>query len=391
MKVVLLGNYSVYPFRQELDINTIRRITTWNETLAASLAALPGTEIYVISAISGRQTLRVQREQLRVIYLGERKIVRAITFKFVDALRARKIIKEIKPDIVHGIGTEHIWSTAALLSGYPSVVTIHGVMAKIVPQLAAPPWSSRYWLSRWFAFLEKRVLRRNKYLISINPYIYNTVSELTEAKIYSIENPVAPLFFDAIAHPEQSRNILFVGDTTPLKSLLTLLQAFVLLRQNQKLEGWTIIAVGPQREGAYQDRIMAYIREQRLDSQVRFAGFILPERLVEEYRDAALLVLASRQETAPMCIAEAMTVGLPVVATRVGGVPYMVSDGETGFLCSVDNPEEMAEKLEVLIAHPELRAQMGEQARLAAQDRWHPTRIARQTLDVYNEILGDSG
>ena len=89
-----------------------------------------------------------------------------------------------------------------------------------------------------------------------------------------------------------------------------------------------------------------------------FLGY--QEDVAAWYAICDAVVLSSASEGTPVTIIEALAAGRPVVATRVGGVPDVVEDGETGFLIGPGDTAAMAERLEVLARDPALRASMGE-------------------------------
>lgn len=385
----MLGNYPIYQFSRELGLSPTasQRVTSWNETLAEALAELPGVETHFITRCKAKQTTTVRKGALTITFLAVPKLLNAVTLFWYTAWKADRLIKRMRPDIVHGIGTEHIWPLAALMSGYPSVVTVHGIISNVMRKLDLPFFSRQRLLFTWFSMLERRVMRRAGHLISVSPYVLESLGQFVCGKVYSVENAVSPIFFESPARPTSSRQILFVGDTEQRKSLLTLLRAFAQVRDAGMARDWRISVVGPVKKGDYYDRVMGYIREKGLKDQVTFKGFVLPDALVGEYGTAAFLVLSSIEETAPMCIAEAMAMGLPVVATNVSGVPHMVIDGRTGFLCAVNDPSDMAKYLGVLMTNPRMREEMGVAARIVARERWHPQTIAKQTLEVYLSVL----
>ena len=389
LKVVLLGNYSAYPFVEELGTTyrSIRRVTSWNETLAGALASLPGIEVHVITSYKGEKTIQVRRGRLTVTYLVIPKLCNALTLYGYTARMASLLIRTLEPDIVHGIGTEHIWPFVAVRSNYPSVVTIHGVVNEIVKK-THPPLFSRL---RYFGLLEKRVINRTRHLIAISPYIQRMVEHNSSNRVYPVENAVSNRYFEVIASPSRSKTILFVGHTGKGKGLRTLVEAFAQLKRRKVAADWRIHVLGPVHEGNYYDGICQTIEAEKLQSDISFKGFLLPSEMTEEYRTAAFLVLPSKQESAPMCIAEAMACGIPVVATPVGGVPYMVADGLTGFLCSVNNNEILAYRMLEFMEHPAFRDRCGKQAKLDAERRWKPEKIASQTLQVYQDILDGQG
>jgi glycosyltransferase involved in cell wall biosynthesis len=385
LKVVMMGNCSPYPFADELGIarSTIRRITSWNEVLAEALANLKGVEVHVITLYKGGRTAHVSRGNLHVWYLYVPKLMNGATLYGAAASKARRLVKTINPDVVHGIGTEHIWPTVALSTKLPTVITIHGLVNEIVKRTGVP-LSSRL---RYFALLERRVLRRASTIIAVSPYVEQVVERYGTVRSFRVENPVAKECFQTQASPSSSARLLFVGNTRKGKGLATLVESMALLKRAGKLGGWSLSVVGPVMEGAYLHRVRRIIHEGGLTNRVSFKGFLLPEQLRVEYASSAFLVLPSLQETAPMCVAEALTCGLPVIATDVGGTRYLVADGENGYLTPPDSAESLASEMEQLMKHPELRARCGQEGKRVALGRWRPDVIAQQTLNVYREVV----
>ncbi len=92
-----------------------------------------------------------------------------------------------------------------------------------------------------------------------------------------------------------------------------------------------------------------------------------------------------------MSILEAMAAGLPVVSTRVGGIPEVVTDGHEGWLVPAGDVDALAEKLALLVANPELAAQMGAAARERVELTFSAQRILPQLIALYDEMLDEVG
>jgi glycosyltransferase involved in cell wall biosynthesis len=103
-----------------------------------------------------------------------------------------------------------------------------------------------------------------------------------------------------------------------------------------------------------------------------------------------VLVQPSRADNLPLAILEAMAAGLPVVGTRVGGIPGRVVDGETGLLVDRERPEELAAALDWLAASPERRAELGQRGRERVREHFSADAIARRTVALYEELCGSS-
>jgi glycosyltransferase involved in cell wall biosynthesis len=100
-------------------------------------------------------------------------------------------------------------------------------------------------------------------------------------------------------------------------------------------------------------------------------------------------VLISRQETAPIIIEEAMAAGVPVIASNLCGMPYMIEDGQSGFLVDSDDLGQVAEKIQLVLSNSMLATAMGERARQIALSRFHAHVVARRTFSLYEEILSE--
>ncbi len=102
------------------------------------------------------------------------------------------------------------------------------------------------------------------------------------------------------------------------------------------------------------------------------------------------VILTSANEGTPVTLIEALAAGRPVVATRVGGVPDVVDDGETGFLVRSADTHAMAERLEILARDPERRAEMGRLGRDRVLGRYAVARLLDDVDGLYRELLGEA-
>jgi glycosyltransferase involved in cell wall biosynthesis len=105
------------------------------------------------------------------------------------------------------------------------------------------------------------------------------------------------------------------------------------------------------------------------------------------YHGAGIFVLSSDHEGSPNVVLEAMACGLPVVATRVGGVPDLVEHGRTGLICPPGDEEAICEAVLRLTADPRLRRQMGERARMVAEERHSDTLLPSWLRDLYGVAM----
>jgi glycosyltransferase involved in cell wall biosynthesis len=193
--------------------------------------------------------------------------------------------------------------------------------------------------------------------------------------------------------PTVSRSgVLFVGRVTPHKGIDRLLRALP--------DGAQLVIAGSTGH----DRAMPERRYPELLARlaagraVTFRGSVLDEDLPRLYQQAAVFVLPSVHRTCygrrvaisellGLSLLEAMGSGLPVVASRIGGVPEIVRDGETGFLVEPDDAEELRERLASLLGDPSLAKRMGDRGRALALERFTWEQCAQRCLRAYRELM----
>ena len=179
--------------------------------------------------------------------------------------------------------------------------------------------------------------------------------------------------------------LLFVGRPDPLKGLDILLSAIPHLEHPA---GVKVVVIGGGGEDVSEGaRLRHLVGELAIDSQVSFLGRVARPLLPYYYNAADVCVIPSYYESFGMVAVEAMACGVPVVASRVGGLETTVRDGETGFLIPWHCPEPFAERLELLLGNDQLRLSQSMAARAAVEPyRW--SIIADSLLEVYGELVG---
>jgi glycosyltransferase involved in cell wall biosynthesis len=110
--------------------------------------------------------------------------------------------------------------------------------------------------------------------------------------------------------------------------------------------------------------------------------------IVQLLHECDVLALPSYQEALPMAILEAMAAGLPIVATRVGGIPEVVVDGYNGFLLSPGDIVGLAQRLMILAAEPGLRSLMGRRSREIAAREYDVTPYVERLVTLYEIVIG---
>ena len=214
---------------------------------------------------------------------------------------------------------------------------------------------------------------------------------LTEKKVMTIRNGVDTSRFcpgDPFAArarlklPAGGFHVGVVARLAPVKDHATLLEAFALFRRERSDAHLTLVGDGAERAA-----LQARAEAPDLAGSVHFVG---------ERRDIALVLpafdvfaLSSTSEGISLTLLEAASAGLPIVATRVGGTPEVVIDGETGALVSPSDPGAFAAALGALARRPD-RAALGRAGRARVERGFSVERMARAYQDLYAEVLQGS-
>jgi D-inositol-3-phosphate glycosyltransferase len=187
--------------------------------------------------------------------------------------------------------------------------------------------------------------------------------------------------------PKTQKTILAVGRIEPLKGLDTLLQAMSLLQQGygEEIENVRVTIIGgdPNNPDDEMSRLLRLREDLELHSLVDFIGARDQTQLPDYYAAADLVVMPSHYESFGMVALEAMAMGTPVIASRVGGLAYLVQDGVTGYLVPPQNSAAFANRIRRLVTNDKLRGQMSTQAQEYAQTYRWPNVVDRM-MELYS-------
>lgn len=181
----------------------------------------------------------------------------------------------------------------------------------------------------------------------------------------------------------ESITIGTVGRLSKEKGTVYLLRAFSSL--TGEFPNIRLVIVGG---GSLREYLEQAAKSLGVADKVRFAGVMDDTSLEASQFD--IFVSPSLNETLSMSIIEAMALGKPVVATRVGATHEAVVHGDTGILCKPRDPAELAQAIRALLISPETRRRMGEAGRQRAVNLFSAQRMADKTVGVYRELLASS-
>jgi glycosyltransferase involved in cell wall biosynthesis len=289
----------------------------------------------------------------------------------------RHKLTELQPDIVHGQGTERDCGMSAVCSGFPNVLTIHGNMRAVAAFMKAKPLSY-YWLA---ARLERFCLCRTAGVVCISTYTQAQVSRFAK-RTWLLPNAVHSSFFSLASSPASPARILCVANVDARKNQIQLMKALDFLHSNRDLE---LRFVGAGSSGnPYFTLFLSEIAQRPWCS---YLGSLDRPAIQSELQSASIAVLPSLEDNCPMVVLEAAAAGVPVAASRVGGIPDLVRHQETGLLFNPSSEAEIREAVGAALSNSERTADIAERARVAAKARFAPAVVARAHLDIYRDVL----
>jgi D-inositol-3-phosphate glycosyltransferase len=183
---------------------------------------------------------------------------------------------------------------------------------------------------------------------------------------------------------EDERIVLFVGRIEPLKGIDILINAVAML--DSDVDCSVLIVGGDESTHTQVTRLQELAKQRGISHRVNFINAVAHDKLPLYYSAADICVVPSHYESFGLVAIEAMASGLPVVASRVGGLIGTVKDGETGYLVPWLCPEPFAERIELLLDNEPLRRNLGAAARdEVARYRWE--NVAAGVLEVYEHLV----
>ncbi len=325
--------------------------------------------------------------------------------QFVDGIRRFAEEKRIHYDVIHS----HYWmsglAAASLADLWPGTPILHmfhtlGEMKNRIARSDAER-EGAYRIEG-----EKRVLKRADRVIVATEaekaqlqWLYKGDVRKMEiippgvdvSHFYPIPKDEARQFIGL--EPDQ-RMVLFVGRIEPLKGVDTLIRAMSCVKFQGLGHPVYLAIIGgepdadPDKMTAEMARLQQLCDDLCMGQTVVFLGKRAQDTLPYYYSAADALVMPSFYESFGMVALEAMACGTPVVASQVGGLAFLVRDGETGFTVPEGDPSALCDKLTLLLGDRALRERMGACAERYAQEyRWE--KIAGQIADAYASALSE--
>ena len=304
---------------------------------------------------------------------------RAPSLFWLDTILIRRVLRTVKPDVVHAWGTEQGAALVAERLGYPRVVTIQGLMtwyANITPP-------TRYdYVTR---FLENQALTHVPLVTTEARFSVQYLRHrFPRLHVEQVEHAPDPVFHQVVRKPQSSpTRFIFVGAFDHRKGGDLLLHALDALKYELNFE---LIAVGKPKS-PFLETLRASVSDE-MWRRITFKEHLTHVQVAEELSIATMMLCPTRADVSPNAVKEAAAAGLPVVATAVGGIPDYVWPGLNGLLCSPGSLSEFIDAIRAASKHPRFSRGEVDAATLAqVREYLSPQLMARRFLETYHLAL----
>lgn len=292
-----------------------------------------------------------------------------------------KLVESLKPDLIHIHGTYPPYSIIPLIANnYPIVITLHGIVS-VESNFSI---KSKFLLhNRIYGLLEKQAISKASRLIAVSPSIveYCLKMGINPSKVDLIPNGIALDEYEFENKNQTFPSLLYIGRLIKIKGIDILIRALPIIKMSYPQMKLYIAGTGGQS-----NKIKSLVKKMDLTENVVFLGNIFGIEKKSLVSSVDVFVLPSRYDACPIVLLEAMESSKPIVASRVGGIPYLVNDGETGLLFEVGDVNQLANNVLDLLNNEALKLKMGKAGRERANlFSWN--NIADQTIKTYKEVL----
>ena len=312
------------------------------------------------------------------------------------SFRAKKVITEFNPDIIH-VHHPFVLSSPAIMYGkklgIPKILTLHTQYERYAYYIAPIP-------EKLTQEAIKRIIFNLAYKIDCITTPSGSMKELI--KSYGIKNriEVIPNAIDLDSFrqkdelkcseirkrynlKEDDKVILYVGRVAQEKSIDKIIEALAITKR-KGISNVMLLIVGG---GPAIEELKNLVRSLQIEEQVIFTGEVKNEEIRHYYKIAYLFTIASTTETFGIVIIEALASGIPVLAVKAPGAVDILTDGLDGLLVDNDNDiEKFANALDKIIREPELRERLSQGA-LKTSERYSIDIVSERMLNLYREVM----
>jgi glycosyltransferase involved in cell wall biosynthesis len=356
---------------------------TWMSVLLAELEKEPTLKLHVIvlrKSIS--RDFRFERNGVVFHIVKVPGGFRAPSFFWLDTLVIRRVLRKIQPDLVHAWGSEKGAALVASRLGYPYVVTVQGLLTWYQQMIRVHVYD------RFTALLERVSLNRARIVTAESAFAVTYLREqYPKLTVRQAEHAPSLLFHRLERRPQlQPIRFITVGTLNHRKGIDLTLKSLERLKHELDFQ---LIAVG-REDGAYLQSLRSGLSAD-LWKRVEIKPELPPEGVADELSQATVSLLPTRADNSPNVVKEATVAGVPVVATRIGGIPDYVYPEENGLLVTSGDLEGLTSTLLRAARHPLFgRGRVNLSALARCREYLSPEKMGRNFFETYCMVLGQT-
>lgn len=309
---------------------------------------------------------------------------------FTFGVRASRHFRRFRPayDIVHDNQCLSYGVLALQSLGYPLVTTIHHPVTidRQTELLAAGSILKKIGVRRWYSFLgmQMRVSRRMAKIITVSQASKKDICRdyrIKHESIAVVMNGIDAELFHPLPGWEREKDHLLVTNSadTPLKGLGYLMEALASIKKKRSIR---LTIIGQPKKDGYIENL---VRNLGLGETVSFTGRIEPHQFAHYYARATMAVIPSLYEGFGMPAGEAMSCGVPVVATSGGALPEVV--GDAGIIVPPGDSGALERAISSLLDNPALQVKLGQAGLERVRSLFNWRVAAEKTVAVYREAI----
>lgn len=314
------------------------------------------------------------------------KKLKFISRSWGDPIIVKNFMEKHSFDIIHA----HYPIALSRIMGLdtPKILTLHGIF-HIEQKFVADPFVLLFYY-KYNIYMLKKIFPKLDGFVAISPYVVDIIHEMglyyKIKKIYHINNPIDKLFFSVKPRIETNNLIFYPSNISKSKNQIAAINAVKLIKK--EIDEFKLVLAG-NAEASYLKTIINEVRLNNLAKNVDYRGILSRTEILETYRKSSIVYLFSKQEVQPMVILEAMAIGIPVIASNIKSIQYLVKHGVTGYLVDPNDSKAIAKYTIDLLWDNKKRSIMGQNAKKIVEDLYHVDCIVKQTLNMYHTILDD--
>lgn len=295
-------------------------------------------------------------------------------------LKLKKVIKKFKPDIVH--------------SHYASSYGLLGSLTNFHPYIISA-WGSDVFKFPNYSVIHKNILKFNLYradeILSTSYALRKETNKYTKKNILITSFGVDTEKFKPLNKEVfTDKNEIVIGTIKTLEEnygIEYLIRGFKILEDEIPNQQLKLLLVG---KGTQENYLKSLVSKLNIKSKIEFAGYINPDLVPQYHNMMDISVFPSIEESFGVAVLEASACCKPVIVSRVGGMPEVVDENETGFIVEKQNPEAIAKALKKLVDNSVLRSEMGKKGRNKVINEFNWNDSVKKMLSIYNELLSNS-